>query len=56
MATVGMMGGLISPVVAGWIFDTMGSYRLAWYIFAMITAPAVVLALLAKAPRAKQEI
>ena len=48
---VSMVGGLSSPVVAGLIFDTTGSYRLAWIIFALITVPAVPLILLAKAPR-----
>ncbi|MFC1957771.1 MFS transporter [Chloroflexota bacterium] len=55
MATIGMVGGLASPVVAGWIFDTMGSYNLAWKLFALITLPAIPLVLLAKPPKAKAE-
>ena len=47
---VSMVGGLISPVLAGWIFDTTGSYQLAWTIFAFITLPAIPLMLLARPP------
>jgi len=54
MASVSMLGGLFSPVVAGWVFDVTGTYRLAWQIFSLITFPAVALMLLAKPPQAKQ--
>jgi len=50
MSSISMIGGLFSPVVAGWVFDTMGSYRLAWQLFALVTLPSVVLILLAKPP------
>jgi len=56
MAIVSMFGGLASPVVAGWVFDVMGSYHLVWQLFALVTVPAIPLILLAKAPRAKQEL
>jgi len=55
MSIISMMGGLASPVIAGWIFDTMGSYRLAWQLFALVTLPAIPLMLMAKPPRAKRE-
>ncbi len=55
MALIGMLGGLVSPVVAGWMYDTMGSYRLAWQLFALATVPAIALILLAKPPRAKKQ-
>lgn len=55
MALISMLGGVASPVIAGWIFDVMGSYRLAWQLFALTTVPAIPLILLAKPPRAKQE-
>jgi len=54
MASVSMLGGLFSPVVAGWVFDVTGTYRLAWQIFAIITFPAVALMLLAKPPQVNQ--
>lgn len=54
MASISMMGGLFSPVVAGWVFDVMGSYRLVWQLFALITLPSVALILLARPPKAGQ--
>jgi len=55
MSAVAMLAGLSSPVFAGWIFDTMGSYRMAWRIFALSSLPAVPLMLLAKPPKARRE-
>jgi MFS family permease len=55
VALVVMIGGLVGPVVAGWIFDVMGSYRLAWQLLALVIIPAIPLILLAKPPRVKQE-
>ena len=51
MSLVTMVSGLVSPVVAGMIFDSTGSYKTAWDIFALITIPAVPLMLLAKPPK-----
>lgn len=55
MAAVSMIGGLASPIVAGWLFDVTGSYRLAWQLFALVTLPAIPLMLLAKSPETRQE-
>ena len=51
MMFIGMVGGLVSPVVAGWIFDVTGSYRWAWQLFTMLTLPAAPLMLLTYPPR-----
>lgn len=55
MMLVSMAGGLASPIIAGWVFDTLGSYRLAWQLFALITIPAIILMLLAKPPKIEQQ-
>jgi len=51
MTLASMVGGLASPVIAGWIFDVMGSYRLAWQLFALVSVLAVPMMLLAKPPK-----
>lgn len=56
IGAVAMLGGLVSPVLAGWMFDTLGSYHQAWQLFALATLPAIPLMLLAKPPRAKPAI
>jgi len=55
VALIGMLGGMASPVVAGWIFDATGGYQLAWIIFALTTIPAIPLMLLSKPLGAKPE-
>jgi len=55
MALVGMVGGLASPIIAGWIFDFSGSYHLAWQLFALASIPSIPMMLLAKAPRPSHE-
>ena len=55
LGLIGMLGGVASPVIAGWIFDATESYRLSWQLFALATLPAIPLILLAKPPRVKQE-
>ena len=39
------VGGIIGPTLAGWIFDSRGSYLLAWIIFSGFAALAIVLVL-----------
>jgi MFS family permease len=47
---IGMIGGLASPVIAGWIYDVTGAYHIAWLMCALVSLPAVPCMLLAKAP------
>ena len=53
IATVGMLGGLASPVIAGWVFDITGSYHLVWRLVALVLLPSIPLMLLVKTPRAR---
>ncbi len=55
MVLISMLGGLASPIIAGWVFDVTGSYHLAWQLFALTTVPAIPLILLAKPPGAKRK-
>ena len=41
----GMIGGSIGPIVAGYIFDATGGYRLAFLISMALCAVAVLLSL-----------
>ena len=50
MTLISMVGGLVSPVFAGWIFDTTGSYSLAWRVIALSVIPGIPLVLMAKPP------
>ena len=56
MAFVQMWGTIASPVFTGWIFDTTGSYRIAFTTFALANLLAVVAILLAKRPIPKSEV
>jgi OFA family oxalate/formate antiporter-like MFS transporter len=56
MSLIGSVGGLVSPVIAGWIFDTTGNYQFAWRLFAIVTVPAVPLMMLARPPKAPRPI
>ncbi len=44
------MGGVIGPFVAGWAFDTVGSYQSVWLAFAGTTVIAIILLLRLKSP------
>ena len=41
----GSIGGIIGPTLAGWAFDTFGSYRLVWLVFCGLSSLAIYLAL-----------
>jgi sugar phosphate permease len=39
------IGGIIGPTLAGWVFDTLGSYHLIWFVFSGIIGLAIGLIL-----------
>jgi len=41
----GSFGGIIGPTLAGWVFDTMGSYQPIWLLLCGLTGLATVLVL-----------
>jgi MFS family permease len=41
----GALGEIIGPTIAGWVFDTVGSYQLIWLFFCGTTGLATVLIL-----------
>lgn len=45
------ISGIIAPVLAGWVFDTWGTYRPIWLVYAIATAVAIPLVLLIKPKR-----
>lgn len=47
------IGGMIGPVVAGWVFDTRGDYQLAWIAFAIANVAAIPLVLAMKRPQVR---
>jgi OFA family oxalate/formate antiporter-like MFS transporter len=44
------VGGIIGPTLAGWLFDTVGSYRPIWLLFCGLNGLATVLVLRIKRP------
>lgn len=41
----GAIGGIIGPTVAGWVFDTLGSYHIIWLVFCGVIGLAIGLTL-----------
>ena len=41
MTALTAIGGSIGPILAGWVFDTLGSYRLIWLVFSGLNSLAV---------------
>jgi len=39
---VNLLGGLVGPVLAGWVFDNWGSYDGIWFVFAGLAVAAVI--------------
>ena len=42
---LGSIGGIIGPTLAGWVFDTLGSYLVTWLIFCGLSALSIGLIL-----------
>ena len=53
MAGIVAVGGIIGPFLAGWTYDTLGTYQPIWFIFAGASVISVVLMLTMK-PRPEQ--
>ena len=49
------IGGMLGPLIAGWVFDTTGSYFIAFAAAAALMAAAIPLVLLSRNPQAKAE-
>lgn len=37
------LGGIVGPTLAGWVFDTLGTYTPVWYVLCGITGAAIFL-------------
>jgi len=48
VAGITMIGGVMGPFLAGWTYDTLGSYHPIWLVFAGITSISVILMLTLK--------
>ena len=46
MMGVSALGGILGPTLAGWVFDTRGSYHSVWLFLCGLTAVAVLLTFL----------
>jgi MFS family permease len=55
MTLIAMVGGLASPIIAGWIYDVTGGYHTAWLLCALVSLPAVPCMILARAPMVERK-
>ncbi len=39
---INMVGGIIGPTLAGWVYDNWGSYQSIWFIFSGLTVVALI--------------
>jgi len=42
MVGINALGGILGPPVAGWVFDTWGSYQGIWFVYAVVGIGAVL--------------
>jgi MFS family permease len=53
---VSLSGGIIGPVLGGYIFDRSGNYRLAFVIAALAFLTAAILAFFAHPPKVSEKM
>ena len=41
----GSIVGIIGPTLAGWFYDTLGNYRLVWFVFFILLIAGIALIL-----------
>jgi len=51
----GSIGGIVGPTLAGWMFDTLGSYTLVWYGSGAISGVCIFLSMRIKPTHAPRE-
>lgn len=51
---ISVVGGIVAPPLAGWVFDTWGSYRAIWFVYAAL--PFAVLGTVFAFPKAASNI
>ena len=55
MMSISVIGAMIGPILAGWISDTTDSYRLAFWLFAILSLASIPAILAAKRPTLKRD-
>jgi MFS family permease len=53
---ISMLGGIAGPVLAGWVFDSVGSYRLVWLLSGGLSIGAAMSILTIAAPRGEMVV
>jgi len=48
---VNAIGGIVGPPAAGWVFDTLADYRIAWVVLAMLLAVSALFVFVARQSR-----
>jgi MFS family permease len=52
MIGINMLGGILGPPLAGWVFDNWGSYQGIWFVFAGLSVAALISVLTIRPTRA----
>ena len=42
MESIGTIGGIIGPALAGWAYDNWGSYQIIWFLLAGLAVIAII--------------